>query len=185
VVAVLQLICKGANAPQELWLYLMANFLSQLGSLDCSIVLEAYTKLIIGSLHELFTSETLARHISRFQNTLTGKNFSFGANTDQQNKNSIVIRRWLQKSQDTWLNRLDSEISKWVREVLSDPSKLLVPLVKISIIEWLECKGSGSELYWRFEFIWICILSVSTHFPSLRASSWNLVRESKLIHVID
>ncbi|KAN0106705.1 hypothetical protein V8E51_009581 [Hyaloscypha variabilis] len=167
VVAMLQIICKGADAPQELWLYLMANLLSQLGSLDCSIVSEADTKLIIRFLHELFTSETLARHIAKFHHTSEGypliekENFSFGVNTDQQNENSIIIRRWLQKSQDTGLNRLDSEISKWVGEILSDASQLLVPLVKICINEWLECSGSGLELYWRFFFIWICILSTN------------------------
>ncbi|KAH9203929.1 hypothetical protein DL95DRAFT_471950 [Leptodontidium sp. 2 PMI_412] len=99
VVTMLQIVCKGADAPQELWLYLMANFLGQLGSLDCSIVSEADTKLIIGYLHEIFTSETLGRHIAKFHISAEGYpllgdgrgNFSFGLNTGQQNDNYLVI----------------------------------------------------------------------------------------------
>jgi hypothetical protein len=192
VLTMLQIVCKGADAPQELWLYLMANFLGQLSSLDCSIVSEADTKLIIGHLHEIFTSETLGRHIAKFHvgdegYPLLGDGrggFHLGLNTGQQNENYLVIRKWLRKAQDAGLTKLDSEISNWVGQILDDPLKLLIPLVRACISEWLACKAGGFELYFRFRFIWQCILSVSTS-PCLKAGWFRkrFARELKLTNI--
>jgi hypothetical protein len=175
VIKMLQIVCEGSDAPQELWLYLMANFLDQLRSLDCSMVSESDTKLIIGYLHEIFTSESLGRHIAKFHAQddgypLLGVNFSFGLNTGQENDNSLLIRQWLRKAQEIGLSEWDSAISNWVGYNLENPLKLLIPLVTTCISEWLACKEDGFELYWRFRFIWQCVLSVSAS-PCLKPGS--------------
>lgn len=178
VAKMLRMVCEGADAPQRLWLYLTANFLDQLRSLDCSLVSEATTHVIVRYLHRIFTSETLGKHIAKFHTTekgypllVAGDGFlSFGLNTAQQNENYLVILNWLHKAQDTGLTKLAPEISNWVEQILSNHLQLLVPLVKTCINEWLTCKADGSEPYWRFRFIFQCILSVSTVRPHLRES---------------
>jgi hypothetical protein len=178
VVTMLRIVCKGADAPQKLWLYLTADFLNQLRSLDCSLVSEADTQVIVRYLHQIFTSETLAKHIAKFHPSekgypllMTGNGFtSFELNTTQQGDSYLVIRKWLQKAQNTGLTKLDPEISTWVGKILNNHLQLLVPLVKTCISEWLACKSDGPELFWRFEFISKCIISVSTDLPHPRKS---------------
>jgi hypothetical protein len=171
VLTMLRIICNGADAPQELWLYLMSNFLDQLRSLDGSVVSEADTKRIVGYLHDIFTSETLGRHIAKFHSSRLEDSFFFGLNTDLQNNNRLVIQQWLEKAQDMGLAKLNSEFPNWIRRILDDPLQLLVPLTKICISEWLACKEEGFELYWRFRFVWRCIVSVST--PLDPGNTWH------------
>jgi hypothetical protein len=168
LLTILRIICNGADAPQELWLYLMSNFLDQLRSLDNSVVSDADTKFIVEYLHDIFTSETLGRHIAKFHKTpagypLLGDSFYFGSNTDLQSGNRLAIQQWLRRAQDMVSAKLNSEVSNWTGQILGDPVKLLVPLTKVCISEWLACKGEGFELYWRFRFIWHCIVSVSSY----------------------
>jgi hypothetical protein len=178
VATMLRMVCEEADAPQRLWLYLTANFLDQLRSLDCSLVSEAATHVIVRYLHRIFTSETLGKHIAKFHTTekgypllVAGDVFlSFGSNTAQQNENYLVILNWLHEAQDRGLTKLAPEISNWVEQILSNHWQLLVPLVKTCINEWLTCKADGSDPYWRFRFIFQCILSVSTVRPHLRES---------------
>ncbi len=178
VVTMLRIICKGADAPQKLWLYLTADFMNQLRLLDCSFVSEADTQVIVRYLHQIFTSETLGKHIAKFHQSeegypplMTGNSFaSFELNGTQQGDNYLVIRKWLQKAQDTGLTKLDPEISTWVGQILNSHLQLLAPPVKTCISEWLTCKSDGLELFWRFEFILKCIISVSTVLPHPRKS---------------
>lgn len=174
VVTMLRLVCEGADAPQKLWLYLTANFLDQLRSLDCSLVSEADTQVIVRYLHQIFTSETLGKHIAKLHTTeegypllVLGNSFvSFGLNTAQQDDNYLVILNWLQKTHDTGLTKLGPEITNWVEQFRNNHLQLLVPLLKTCISEWVACKGDRPELYWRFQCIWQCILSVSTKYST-------------------
>ena len=157
----LRIVCKGAAAPQELWRFLMVNFLDQLDSLNNIIVSEADTKLIIGYLHEIFTSEALGRHIAKPQDYgwggCTTDSFFFGFNMNQPNENYRAIDKWLRKARDIGLTKFDLEISNWVKEALDDHLKLLVPLVKTCAREWLVCTGA-LEAWRRISFVWQCIV---------------------------
>lgn len=166
MLSTLKIICEGADAPHELWLYLMSNFLAQLRSLDDRDVAEQDTQRIVEYLYDIFTSETLGKHIAKVQQTSTGfpllgNCFFFGLNRDMQNENRLAVRKWLEKAQDTHLVKPDLEISDWIKLLLDNPLKLLVPLAKICVKEWLACNKDRGELYWRHRFAWRCIISVS------------------------
>jgi len=166
VTTMLQIVCKGAAAPQELWRFLMENFLDQLDSLDESIVSEADTKLIIGYLHEIFTSEALGRQIAMAYDVFSFPDaFFFGFNASQPNENILVIQKWLRKAQEAGLTGLNPDISNWVEQTLENRLKLLIPLVQTCVRELLTCEGDGGELSGRLRFIMECIVSVSTPLP--------------------
>jgi hypothetical protein len=144
----------------------MKNFLDRLDSLDESIVSEADTKLIIGYLYEIFTSEALGRHIAMAYDMFWFPyTFFFGFNASQPNENTLIIQKWLRKAQEAGLTGLNPEISNWVEQTLENRLKLLVPLVQTCVRELLTCKGGGRELSGRMEFIMACIVSVSTPLP--------------------
>lgn len=58
--------------------------------------------------------------------------------------------------------KLDDKASKWIKTILEEPVKLLVPLTNTCIREWLACDGDASEMYLRFRFACHCIVSVSS-----------------------
>ncbi len=98
VVTMLRIVCEGADAPQRLWVYLTANFLRQFRSLDGSLVSEADTQVIFRYLYQIFTSETLGKHIAEvhkseenYHSLFETGTVSFGSNIVQQGDKYLVV----------------------------------------------------------------------------------------------
>jgi hypothetical protein len=161
----LRIICEGPNVPEPLWLYAMENWLSQLGDLDERSVSPEDTKVIAEYIAKIFTSEPLGKFIAQHHSTyggypLHGDCFFFGSNADMQNSNHSVIQKWLKKADGMKSVDLEPESSKWTKEVLESPHRLLTPLSETCIREWLACDEPAIELYWRVRFVWQIIVSV-------------------------
>jgi hypothetical protein len=165
----LSIICQGPNAPQELWLYLMTTHLAQLRSLDEKDTTDGETRRIVEYLVQIFLSDRLQKHIAKVHRTsngyplldISGDSFFFGTNTDLQHENRLVVLKWFKKADCMTSENLTDEASSWVKSILEEPLKLLIPLVKTSVREWLACEGNAFEMFWRFRFAWLCIISVS------------------------
>jgi hypothetical protein len=199
VLTSLRIICKGADSPQELWLYLMTTFLDQLRSVDEKNVSEEDTKRIVEHLLEIFLLKPLQTHIAKFHATPNGYPllgdsgdgdcFFFGTNINLQHKNRLVVQKWFKKADRMTSVKLDDEASKWIKTVIEEPLKLLIPLTKTCIREWLACDGPAFEMYWRFRFAWQCIVSVSTYYKitsnllDTRVELTRTVRRILFLHV--
>jgi hypothetical protein len=169
----LRLICEGSKVPHPAWLFAMKTWLGQLRDLDEKRVSEEDTKLIVEKIMFVFTSEQLAAYIAKHHSEPDGYPlhegdiFFFGSNTDLQHRNRIAIRKWLLKAVSLESVTLTSATSKWANEILAHPLKLIVPLAKICIQEWLGCDDENSfQLNWRFQFAWRCTISVRTFHSS-------------------
>jgi hypothetical protein len=172
VLSTLRVICQGVDAPQELWLYLTSNFLEQLRSLVDTELSEDDTAGIVNCLYDIFTSESLGRHIAKFHATSKGYPlmedcFFFGINSNLQHPNRLLIQRWLRLGLNMAATKLRAGVSAWIELVLETPTALLVPLTNVCVREWLCCEGDPFELYWRFRFAWRCIVAVSMLVPFL------------------
>ncbi|KAJ9647100.1 hypothetical protein H2199_002086 [Coniosporium tulheliwenetii] len=157
----LRIICKGADVPEPLWLHATSHIWDQLGDLNDAS--EEETKIVVELIAEMFTSSPIQQYISGHHADsdgypLHGDSFFFGSNAGLQNNNRKVIRKWLEKADALKSVHLEPKVSTWVKEVLANPAKLLSPLVKTCIREWLNCDGEAYELYWRFRFAWHCIV---------------------------
>ena len=146
--------------PKELWLYLMSNFFNQLRSLDERDVSEEDIKRIVEHLLEIFLLEPLQKHIAKFHKTRNGypllgdgnrECLFFGANTNLQHKNRLVVQKWLKKADCMTSVKLDDKASNWIKSVLEEPVKLLVPLTKTCIREWLACDGDALKCIGDFD----------------------------------
>lgn len=171
ILTTLRVICQGVDAPQELWLDLTSNFLDQLRSLGDTELSEDDTASIVNCLYDIFTSETLGRHIAKFHSTSKGYPliedcFFFGINSDVQHPNRLLIQRWLRLGLNMAETKLRAGVSTWIKSVLETPTELLVPLTNVCVREWICCKADPFELYWRFRFAWRCIVAVSILVPS-------------------
>jgi hypothetical protein len=163
----LRIVCEGSSVPERLWHHAMDSWLSQLHDLDEKTVLEADIRLIVEHLATIFNSEALGKYIAQEKclsswNSYYSSKFDFGSNTDLQNRNRATIRKWLQRAVDLKSISLAPDVDEWIKELIKHPLKLLVPLSKTCITEWLACDGSSKELSARFGFAWFCATSVRT-----------------------
>jgi hypothetical protein len=164
----LDIICKGADAPRQLWLYLTSNFYNLLSSFDEVSVSQEDTKRIAEYLVYMFTSEPLGKYIAKPQNEsyaglpVVWNCFDLGGNnTDLQYPTRILIEKWFKRASNLTSVNLNAKASVWVKTVLENPLKLLVPLTETCIREWLVCKENSDEVVSRFEYAWRFITQVS------------------------
>lgn len=147
----LRIICEGANAPRVLLMLAMRNWWSQLRDFDKSGASQEETKRIVESIVDIFLSKPVGKFIARCIAIGSAFDFSdnwpfFGPNTDLKDSNRTVIHRWFQKADGIESVKLKPDVAKWVKEIIENPLRLLVPLTKTCIYEWLDCDAPGHEL---------------------------------------
>lgn len=173
----LRIICEAASPrltiSESLWLYAMTNLFEQLHNLDDGAISPQQTEFLIERLWQLFNSEALAQYISRHHSTRTGyplhESFEFGFNVDLGHTNRQAVQKWIKKANDPNVH-MKPTTRQWVEKIIEAPLQLLVPLTKICIHEWLYSDETPFELYWRYRFAWLCLVSVSLRMSGVCSS---------------
>ncbi|KAF2794591.1 hypothetical protein K505DRAFT_324678 [Melanomma pulvis-pyrius CBS 109.77] len=175
----LRIICEGASAPLtiswDVWFHAMTNIFEQLDNVDEKTTAPYQTEIIIELLWVLFNSEALAKFISRLDSIgseyVLNKSFFLGFNTDLGHKNRQAVQKWITKANGPDIIQLKPATRKWVEEIVESPLKLLVPLTKVCIHEWLYFDEGPFELYWRYRFAWLCLVATDL-IPPCEPFSW-------------
>jgi hypothetical protein len=161
VISTLRIFCQGGHVDPRLWWFALQNWMTQVQDLDERLVSDSDTKTIVEYLVQVFYSSTeLQQHIVGTLRNVGLDEFEFGYNNNPQHHFRVTVNRWFNKALQNPSIVLDHATSEWIREVLENPMRLLVPLTRICVSEWLQADGETIWLYWRYRLRLKLLLSV-------------------------
>jgi hypothetical protein len=161
VISTMRIFCQGGNVDPRLWWFALQNWMTQLQDLDERLVSDSDTKTIVEYLVQVFcTSKELQQHIVGTIRNVGLEYFEFGYNDNPQHPFRVTVHRWFHKGLQNPSIVLDHTTTEWIREVLENPMRLLAPLTRICVSEWLQADGETVWLYWRYRLSLKLLLSV-------------------------
>lgn len=174
VISTMRIFCQGSQVQPGLWWFALQNWMTKLQDLDDKIVSDNDTKTIVEYLVSVFyTSKELQQHIVGTIRNVGLEYFEFGYNSNPQHPFRVTIYRWFEKALQNPSIVLDNVTSEWIREVLEHPMRLLVPLTRICVSEWLQADGDTVWLYWRYRLSLTLLLSVGKSIIALQFTILN------------
>jgi Cdc6-like AAA superfamily ATPase len=161
VISTMRIFCQGRQVQPRLWWFALQNWMKQLQDLDDKIVSDNDTKTIVEYLVQVFYgSKELQSHIVGTIRNFGQEHFEFGYNSNPQHPFRVTIHRWFKKALQNSSIVLDNATSEWISEVLEHPMRLLVPLTRICVSEWLQADDDTVWLYSRYRLGLTLLLSV-------------------------
>jgi hypothetical protein len=174
VVSTMKIFCQGHQVQKRLWWFALQDWMKQLQDLDDHIVSDNDTKTIVEYLVQVFYgSKELQSHIVGTIRNVGLEHFEFGYNSNPQHPFRVTIHRWFKKALQSPSIVLDNTTSEWISEVLEHPMRLLVPLTRICVSEWLQADGDTVWLYWRYRLGLKLLLSVGKPIILLQFTTLN------------
>lgn len=144
------IICNGDDVDDPVWTakvdlaeYAVPSLFWHLQNIDLDAVPDKLLAFIAEGLKELFTNVALVSRSLEYQ--IEQGYFGFELPLKQEWPGRSVTLRLLEKADQLEEGKLAEDCVKWIKEVLRQPSKLLLPLAKAHVENWLSSDTEDFE----------------------------------------